>query len=210
MNTGRAAVVGMVSLMALATGCGSAGSGSDGTGAKAAPPTALALLPQKLDKPAGPYPDLTPSPSPAHDATFSENLEFELRRRTLAMTLAPGETSAQCPKDLDSKAGTTVACTVTYDSLDLVWDVALGDKAAWSDNYVTYQAQPRQGILTRDGLALYFYGNFSPDEVRCNNVPTAVLVPLNQLTDYACQTVSGGRPGTADKVRITDSGPLAG
>lgn len=124
MHRGRAALVGIVSLMALATGC--AGSGQEGSGARALPtPT---LLPQKLDKPAGPYPDLTLSPSPSDDATFSENLEFELRCKTLEMAQVPGKTSAQCPKDLDSEAGTTVSCTVTYEDLNVVWDVRLGDK----------------------------------------------------------------------------------
>ncbi len=40
------------------------------------------------------------------------------------------------------------------------WDVSVGEKG-WSDNVVKYQARPRQGLLTRDGLAHGMFGNNS-------------------------------------------------
>ncbi|MET8406357.1 hypothetical protein [Streptomyces sp900116325] len=198
--TTAAAVAGLSLLAVLAAGCGSSGSGT----ARAKPATTVTLLPQRVAKPAPT--ELEPSSSPPADAPLSENLAFELRTRTLDMAGAMGTTSARCP-ELGSKTGTSVTCTVTYEGLRVVWDVTIGKKAAWSDNYVQYRAKPRQGLLTRDGVASLLYGNFRPDEVRCNNIPTAVLVPLDVPSTYACQTISKGEPGLVEKVRATDAGP---
>lgn len=198
-----AVIVGAVGL--LATGCGGGGSGSGGAGAKSAP--AFPVLPQEVPKPpAMPVGELKPSPAP--DAPFSENLVYELRRKTLDMAGAPGKTAGACPKGLGSKAGTRATCTITYEGLEVVWDVSIGEKSGWSDNMVKYQAVPRKGILTRDGAARLLYGNLAPDLVRCNNIPQAVLVPMNVKTNYACQIVRKGEdPGLVEAVRVTDAGP---
>jgi hypothetical protein len=141
-------------------------------------------------------------------ATFSQNLEWELRRKTRAMAAAAGKVTAECPKDLGSKSGTEVSCTSTYSGLELMWDVHIGDASEWSDSVVQYTAVPRKGLLTRDGIVRYFYGNSSADEVRCNAIPEAVLVPLNQHTSYECQNVYKDKgPMVPKKVKATDSGP---
>lgn len=187
----------------LAVGC-SGGGDSDSASDKPAPQTTM--LPQKVAKPAD-TPDENPSPSPAADAPFNEQLAYELRSRTLKMADAPGKTTGDCPAHLESTQGTKVTCTTTYEGLKVTWDVTVGDKADWSDDYVKYEATPHQGILTRDGVASLLYGNFSPDSVRCNNIPEAVLVPLNVKTKYQCQTVTGKEVGLPEAVRATDSGP---
>ncbi|MFE4653559.1 hypothetical protein [Streptomyces sp. NPDC056707] len=85
--------------------------------------------------------------------------------------------------------------------------MTIGKEAAWSDNYVQYRANPRQGLLSRDGVVSLLYGNFQPDEVRCNNIPIAVLVLLDVPGTYACQTINEGELGLVEKVRATDAGP---
>lgn len=195
----RMKIVITVSVMGLVvTGCSDEGSAAD-----AAPP--VALLPHKVPKPP-PRPE--DESATAADATFSQNLEWELRRKTRAMAAAAGKVTAECPKDLGSKSGTEVSCTSTYSGLELTWDVHIGDASEWSDSVVQYTAVPRKGLLTRDGIVRYFYGNSSADEVRCNAIPEAVLVPLNQPTSYECQNVYKDKgPMLPEKVKATDSGP---
>ncbi|MFJ7947252.1 hypothetical protein ACIQ6K_26910 [Streptomyces sp. NPDC096354] len=197
--------VGMVGV--LATGCAEGNSGSD-KGAKPAP--ASAVLPQKLPKPHA-EPDMEPQPSPADDAPFDEHLAYELRLKTLKMAQATGKTIAECPKSLESKSGTRASCTTTYEGLKVVWKVTIGKKSGWSDNVVEFDAVPDKGILTSDGVARLLYGNYpdSIDHARCNDIPKAVLVPLNVKTKYSCEVVFKGRTpgGLAEPVRVTDAGP---
>lgn len=64
----------------------------------------MSLLPQKLTEPTREPDDLEPaaSASPAADASFAENVAWELQGKTLKMAGAPGETTGTCPKDLGS------------------------------------------------------------------------------------------------------------
>ncbi|MEV5281421.1 hypothetical protein [Streptomyces sp. NPDC051994] len=194
----------------LATGCAGGSSGSHASSTKPRP--SATVLPQKLADP-GAQPDAEPQPSPAADAPFTESLAYELRRRTLKMAGAPGTTTAECPKGLESKSGTKATCTTTYEGLKVEWDVSIGDKSAISNTLVEYTATPRQGILTRDGVARLLYGNYrgSIDHPQCNNIPAATLVPLNTPSQYACEVVFKGEApgGHADAVRATPDGPRA-
>ncbi|MFE7708802.1 hypothetical protein ACFU6I_24050 [Streptomyces sp. NPDC057486] len=200
-------VVAVSAMGLLATGCAE-GSSSSEKDAKQTP--AAAVLPQKLTKP-NTEPELEPQPSPADDASFDENLTYELRRKTLKMAQATGKTTAECPKDLGSKSGTRATCTTTYEGLKVAWDVTIGKKSGWSDNVVEFKAVPDKGILTSNGVARLLYGNYrdSIDHARCNDIPKAVLVPLDVKTKYSCEVVFKGKtPGSvAQPVRVTDAGP---
>lgn len=194
----------------VSAGCSSGGGGGDAGGKASA--SAAAVLPQKLGKPAGAAPELEPDASPAADAAFSEQLEYELRGRTLKMAGAPGVTAATCPEGLESSKGTTTTCAVTYDGVKVQWTVRIGDNAAWSDQYVQYEATPDSGILTRDGVARLLYGNYSTmDYALCNDIPAAALVPLNSESKYRCEIVFPGKQptGYASPVRATEAGPRA-
>ena len=187
----------------LATGCGSGG-GSD---ADAKPELVGQLLPQKLTKPVG-GPNLEPTASPAADAAFAENVAYELQRKTLAMANAPGAVTGKCPKGMGSKPGTTATCTITYEGVEVAWQVTIGEKG-WSENVVEYQAFPRQGLLTREGVARIMFGNDSTlDYALCDDIPKAVLVPFGK-TKYKCEKVSKGEEpiGYNQTVNITDTGP---
>ncbi|MEU7728005.1 hypothetical protein AB0B78_22615 [Streptomyces sp. NPDC040724] len=183
----------------LATGCGS--------GADTKPDPVGPLLPQKLTKPI--TGSLEPTASPAADATFAENVVHELQRKTLTMANAPGTVTGECPKDMDSKPGTTVTCTITYEGVEVAWTVTFGEKG-WSQNVVQYKAFPRQGLVTRDGVARIMFGNDSGlDYALCNDIPKAVLVPFGK-TEYKCEKVSQGEEpnGYSQTVHITDTGPM--
>ncbi|MEO3891905.1 hypothetical protein [Nonomuraea sp. B5E05] len=123
----------------LVTGCAGEGPGSDD--AAAWPASAATVLPQKLSEPPAMPKE---EPSPADDATLSENLAYELRRKTLAMAKAAGEVTARCPKKVAPKNGTRVTCKTTYEGLEVVWDVNIGEKSVLSDNRVEYEAVPRR------------------------------------------------------------------
>ncbi|MER6994353.1 hypothetical protein [Streptomyces sp. NPDC000410] len=188
-----------------ATGCSGSGKGSGDAGNKA---PERPVLPQAVPKPTTPLPGGELQPSPASDAGFHENLAYDLRRKTLNMAGTSGETTAECPKDVGSKEGAKATCTSTFEGVEVEWDVTIGKKSGWSDNYVEYQAVPRQGVLARDGAARLLYGNNSDIElVRCNNIPKAVLVPFGVKTKYTCQGVIKGEPGLIEAARVTDAGP---
>ncbi|MBF6049209.1 hypothetical protein GO001_29145 [Streptomyces sp. NRRL B-1677] len=189
-----------------AAGCGGGKSGGDHAGAE--PKPAATVLSQRLDQPPA-MPDEKAEPSPAADASFSENLEYELRRKTRAMAGAAGSITAECPKDVQSENGTQTTCKTTFEGLQVEWDVRIGEKSLFST--VKYTATPRQGILTRDGVARLLYGNYkgSIDYALCNDIPKAVLAPLGSPSKYGCDVVmKGEKPsGFAQPVRATDSGP---
>ncbi|MET9414634.1 hypothetical protein ABZY03_10680 [Streptomyces klenkii] len=190
----------------VAAGCGGGKSGADGAGGE--PKPAATVLPQKLDKPPA-MPDDKAEPSPAADASFSENLEYELRRKTRTMAGATGSITAECPEGLGSENGTQATCKTTFEGLQVEWDVRIGEKSLFST--VKYTATPRQGILTRDGVARLLHGNYkgSIDYALCNDIPKAVLAPLGSPSKYRCEVVMKGQKpsGFAQPVRATDSGP---
>ncbi|MEU5367365.1 hypothetical protein ABZ354_28505 [Streptomyces sp. NPDC005925] len=191
----------------LATACGGTEAGSDDAGTK--PDPARTVLPQRLDQP-DMDPDLEPS-APADDAPFTEQLEHELIVGTLKMAQAEGRTTAQCPGDVKPAKGKKTTCTSTYEGLKIEWTVTFGDDAAWSSDYVQYDAKPSTGIITRAGVAKLLFGNFegSIDHALCNDIPKAVLAPLNAKSTYACEVVDKGEKpqGWTSAVHATDAGP---
>ncbi|MFC4517562.1 hypothetical protein [Streptomyces ehimensis] len=194
------------SVCLLAAGCGS--EKSDNGANKAKPTPSGTVLPQRLEKPPA-MPDDKLQPSPAADAPFSENLAYELRRKTQTMAGAPGTITAECPAGVEAKSGTQTTCKTTYEGLEVQWDVNIGEKGAFG--LVKYTATPRQGILTRDGVARLLYGNYRDyiDYALCNDIPKAVLAPLNTPSKYVCAVVDKGKKpsGFAQPVRATDAGP---
>ncbi|WP_138898755.1 hypothetical protein [Streptomyces chryseus] len=197
-------IVGMVSVGLLATGCG----GSESKSAK--PEPSISQLPNKLDRPA-PKPEGELQPSPAAGAPFAANLEYELRQKTLTLANATGEVTAKCPTDVGSKKGTTVVCTSTYKGAEVEWDVAIGDKPGWSENYVEFTATPRKGIISKEGVQRIIFGNGgdSLDHIRCTDIPEAVAVPMGP-TWYMCQQVmKDGQVYYPQSMRATEDGPRA-
>lgn len=197
-------IAGVVSVGLLATGCG-------GTATKTAKPEpSVSRLPNRLDRPA-PRPEGELQPSPAADAPFAANLEYELRKKTLALANATGEVTAKCPEDVASKKGTTVVCTSRYKGAEVEWDVAIGESPAWSKNYVTFTATARKGIMSKEGVQRIIFGNGgdSVDHILCNDIPEAVTVPMGPTT-YTCQQVmKDGQVYYPQPMRATEDGPRA-
>ncbi|MGI5320979.1 hypothetical protein [Actinomadura nitritigenes] len=144
------------------------------------------------------------SPSPGEDATLIENLEHELRVKTIKMAYAMGETSAECDSgDPEPGPGATVKCTVTYMGAKVPWNVTIKG-AGFLPGLVGYDAVPAMGVITREGAIRFYWGNNAfGRQVRCSDIPAVELVPLNQPTRYQCET----RPNSKDSLEVTDSGP---
>ena len=190
----------------LATACGSTEAGSDDADGK--PAQAQAQLPQRLEQP-DMNPDLEPA-APADDASPSDLLEHELVVSTLKMAQAEGRTTAECPAVKPVK-GEKTTCTTTYQGLKIDWTVTFGGDAAWSSDYVEYEAKPSTGIITRAGVAKLLFGNFEGyiDYALCNDIPKATLAPLGAKSAYKCEVVNKGEKpqGVTSAVHATEAGP---
>lgn len=94
--------------------------------------------------------------------------------------LVPAPVLRQGVRAAVHRGGTTVVCTSNYKGAEVEWDVAIGDKSAWSDNVVTFTANPRKGIIAKEGVQRIIFGNGgdSVDHIRRDDIPEAVAVPL--------------------------------
>ncbi|WP_327418117.1 hypothetical protein [Streptomyces sp. NBC_01233] len=159
-------------------------------------------LPQAVADPVRQPSDL-PIPWAQPGAVFHEVVAAGLRGKTLDMANTDGETTGRCPADLVLKDGAKAVCVSTFEGLEVEWDVIVG---AASDAYgrpVQWSAEPRKGILTRDGAANQVYNDYGgPDLVRCSNIPKAVLVPMLGTSGHSCQTVVDGKAGKPMPIEV--------
>lgn len=184
----------------LLTGC--VAGAEDDSVAKPAYPE----LPQKIVKPV-PQPKGSLPPLPLPGAAFHETVAFGLRHKVLDMAGTDGTTTARCPASLLKKDGAQAVCVSTWEGLKIEWDILVYTKPDAS-SHLQWVAEPRMAILTRDGAANAVYGYYTPDLVRCNNIPEAVLVPIDRdMEEYACQTVTDGRAGKHMPARVGLGGP---
>ncbi|MFH8400370.1 hypothetical protein ACH4E9_23420 [Streptomyces anulatus] len=199
------AVLGTVGL--LLTGCSTSGAGSaEPTSKSSAPGTRQPseLLPRVMPKPTSD--DIDAFPTPDDHARGSENLERLVRRETAWLAgYADGRITAQCP-DKSPRSGMTFPCASDILGVKVTWDVTVTSVSASS---VAYEFDPRSGLIVRDGVVSAFYGEYTGAKaVRCNDIPEAVLVPLNEETTYACQAQYEGEDFSApQRVTATTKGP---
>ncbi|MFI2431829.1 hypothetical protein [Streptomyces sp. NPDC018693] len=171
-------------------------------------------LPVKLE---GPVADLittmpTVSPSPDRSATTTEKVLYELQRRTLRMAGITGETSGECDGgELVMKAGATTACTITYESVKVPWEVTISDSYKPGSIIFSYEAKPLKGVVTAQGVygAFWKQQNSYSEDLRCSEVPKAELVELDQATAYKCQYLikdSSGNRWSDRSVKVSERG----
>lgn len=100
----------------------------------------------------------------------------------------------------------TLTCTSDLLGVKVTWDVTVTSVSASS---VEYEFDPRSGLIVRDGVVSRFYSEYTGAKtVRCNDIPEAVLVPLNEETTYACQAQYEGEGFSApQRVTATTKGP---
>ncbi|MFG2526278.1 hypothetical protein [Streptomyces sp. NPDC048527] len=157
-------------------------------------------------------------PEPEPDAPFIEHVKYELRTRTVDMAGAQGKTSARCDKDsVKPDKGAGVTCTVTYEGIDVTWPVKFTGKPGFGGMGDGYEAEPSTGILTREGVIKYFWGNNhdAGTDLRCDTMPRVKKVPLGgksgfQCTYFAAKASTDGRDmWITQNVYSTTDGPRA-
>ncbi|WP_405385938.1 hypothetical protein OG596_00495 [Streptomyces sp. NBC_01102] len=159
-------------------------------------------LPQAVAHPVQQPSDL-PMPWAQPGDDFPEVVASGLRGKTIDMANTDGETTARCPADLVLKDGAEAVCVSTFEGLEVEWDVIVGPASDTRGNRVQWSAEPRRGILTRDGAANQVYNNFGgPDLVRCSDIPKAVLVPMLGISGHSCQTVVDGKAGKPMPIEV--------
>ncbi|MBB1245803.1 hypothetical protein GL263_19920 [Streptomyces durbertensis] len=129
-------------------------------------------------------------PSPDRTATVTEKVLHELRQRTLRMAGVEGKTSGECAGgELTMEAGATTKCTVDYEGVKVPWDVTISDNYKPGSFVFSYQAKPLKAVLTAKSAYGNFYklNNSTSDQLRCGEIPDAVLVELGEDTEYRCQ-----------------------
>lgn len=157
-------------------------------------------FPVRIDAPVEELYEGSPTlkPRPAPHASDTDRVVHDLRERTLAMAGVAGTTTGSCGRGgIELKAGATSTCTVTYESLEIPWDVTVSEEYQPGDSAVRYRAKPLKGVLTAKGVGGRFYEQQSGrgvEEVWCSEIPDAELVELNTPTDHRCQYLldSGG------------------
>lgn len=170
---------------ALAAGCG----GGSSSSAKEKPAAEEAPSGHPVS---APDPATTASPvirpSPRDGAPLIEELQYDLRERTVKMAGAPGRTSAACDRPSVAAAkGSKVTCTVTYEGVKVTWPVTI-QGPSMGGLTLSYQAEPSVGIVTAKGAAADFWANNhdSGTDLRCDDMPAVKQVPLGQKTGYRC------------------------
>lgn len=149
-------------------------------------------LPVKLEGPVDDLITTTPtiSPSPDRSATTTDKVLYELQRRTVRMAGIAGATSGECEGgELVMKAGAATSCTVTYEGVKVPWEITISDSYKPGSIIFSYTAKPLKGVLTAQGVHGTFWKqqNSYSEDLRCSEIPKAVLVELDQETDYKCQ-----------------------
>ncbi|GGV50307.1 hypothetical protein GCM10010245_79150 [Streptomyces spectabilis] len=147
-----------------------------------------------------------------------EHVKHELRTRTVKMAGAPGKTSARCDKDdVKPAKGAAITCTVTYEGIDVTWPVTFTGKPGFGGMGDGYEAQPSTGILTREGVTRYFWGNNhdAGKDLRCDTMPRVKKVLLDRKSGYRCTyftpnaSTDGRDMWITQDVYITTNGPRA-
>lgn len=187
----------------LTAGCGESDKESDVGASKTSPTPLPNVVPSPAGESVGSNPTL--SPSPGANASLVENLKYELRSKTVAMAYTMGKASAKCDTaNIEAKAGSKLSCTVTYEGVDVPWDVTIKGQGLTA-GLVEYTAHPRMGVITREGAIRFYWANkaLGEREVRCSDIPAVELVPLNTPTRYQCET----DPVLKETLQATENGP---
>ncbi|MGO1052180.1 hypothetical protein [Crossiella sp. CA198] len=142
------------------------------------------------------------------DAPPLKKMVQELRLQTLIMVQFRGEVAGSCKDDkIVFKAGGITDCTVTYNGLQVPWQITVSDDFKESDMLVKYTMKPLKGVLQAEAVHALFAEQYQRrgDELRCDQLPAAQLVEPGKKTEFKCQyrTVSaGGRQITLKDVTL--------
>ena len=154
------------------------GDGWAGRGQPVAAPT-VAGTPEPTWKP----PNMFTHPDPL------KQIRYELESRVLSSARVARKTGSTCDRsDFTGAAAATFTCTVTYDTLKVVYTVSAQPNGK---NLFRYTATAPQVVVTREGLLAAVWARFGPSgtkwaELRCEEFPALALVPVHKALAQAC------------------------
>ncbi|MEE1928640.1 hypothetical protein V1J52_10610 [Streptomyces sp. TRM 70351] len=132
----------------------------------------------------------TLSPSPDSGADLTEKIIYELRQRTVEMAGVVKDTEGSCEGgEVTLKAGATTACTITYEGVEVPWEVNIADDYEEGSFIVRYDIAPTKGVLVGETVRAEFWKlqNTMSDDLRCDELPEVELVEIDTDTGYRCQ-----------------------
>ncbi|MGH3714658.1 MAG: hypothetical protein ACRDT4_14540 [Micromonosporaceae bacterium] len=139
-----------------------------------------------VPSPSGPY--QTPKPEgkpPGDNANPTQQILYDLQERVVRTAGVTAKTEASCEGGLiTGTVDQTVKCSVTYQRLRVAYQVEItGGTPTFS-----WVATAERGVLTAEGVGRAYWAKYGrdADEVRCDKMPKARLVPLGKDTDFRC------------------------
>ncbi|MCO1580756.1 hypothetical protein M8C13_33870 [Crossiella sp. SN42] len=129
-------------------------------------------------------------PEPAADAPLVQKLVHDLRKDTLLMVQWRGETSGGCKDDtVVLKAGAVTDCVITYEGVQVPWQITVSNDFKESDLLVKYTKKPLKGVLLAEAVHARLAKDFGADgdELRCDELPKVQLVELGKKLEPKCQ-----------------------
>jgi hypothetical protein len=136
----------------------------------------------------------TPAPTwkPPNMFTHPEPLKqirYELESRVLTSAGVARTTSSTCDRsDYNGAGAASFTCTVSYDTLKVVYHVSARPKGK---NLFEYTATAPQTVITREGLLAMVWEHFGPSGLRftglrCEEFPAMVLAPVHGQLAQVC------------------------
>ncbi|NUR52058.1 MAG: hypothetical protein HOV71_28360 [Hamadaea sp.] len=145
-------------------------------------------------------------PAPAASAPVREKIEHALREDVLSTVRVLGTTSATCAGGITMKAGAVSECVVTYQGVDVPYEVKISDRYTDGAMVFSYTKKPTKGLLVAKviyNLMNERYGAESgrtdASKLACDELPAAKVIDFGSDTGYTCQYWSkyakDGKPG---------------
>ncbi|MEU9487199.1 hypothetical protein AB0D83_26650 [Streptomyces decoyicus] len=143
-------------------------------------------------------------PAPGEKAPVLEKIKYELETRVLRMGgMVPKPTSSSCDTDAVGDKPQKFTCNVTYLGIEVPFRVDTTGGFIMTQ----YTATPlKGGVITGEGVratAWKRYGTLggkTRDSLRCDDIPTVRLVPVDKPSGYRCYVGAGGLAGSYDVI----------
>ncbi|WP_211305372.1 hypothetical protein, partial [Crossiella equi] len=139
-------------------------------------------------------------PEVGEGAPIVERVLVELKRKTLSLVEVEGKIGGAC-KDNALQLGPNAVtdCTVSYEDLEVPWQVTIGGNYKAGDMFFTYTAKPSRGVLLRAVVHSKLVSLYGPRNVplRCDEMPERKLVEQNKDSGVKCQYLETTREGLA-------------
>lgn len=202
----------------LATACGTSEPAVDSApgdaGSSSAPPAAAPVAPLPVPV-TGPQPEVVPysnsselkvKPTPRYDASIEQKLKHALQEDLLRMIRVPGKTSADCPDGITMKASAISHCVVTYEGVEVPYEVKISDNYREGSLVFSYNKVAMKAVLVDKVVYHQFNERFGTESARtdlsklaCEEFPAVKLVEFGENTGLTCHYWSeygpDGEPG---------------